>query len=77
MNSMCHCDVECALYGDCCYDAAQHFATKTESGDLGYADSWQCLPLPKKDNSGNEPVGVYFSLTPSQLPTYVPAFASF
>lgn len=57
---MCHCDEECALYGDCCYDAAQHFAGKTDWDDSIDADAWQCLPLPKKDNFNHEPVGVYF-----------------
>ena len=60
VQSLCHCDEECALYGDCCQDAAAHFATKTKSADVLDADSWKCLPLEENAGFGDEKVGLYF-----------------
>ena len=60
MKAICHCDEECALYGDCCWDAAVRFATKTEFGDYLDVNAWQCLPLQKKDNLGDELVCLCF-----------------
>ena len=60
IESICHCDEGCVLYGDCCVDAAGYFATKTEFSGFIDADSWQCLPLQKNAHLGDEMVCFYF-----------------